>query len=89
MINFADDQYFSGKFNSYTLIFCRQGDIFGGLNDGLLSRAEALAVADMKHQTNVGSGLSPLKHDMMYHSMAPHHNPSNVRQHQVKSRILS
>ncbi|XP_065222176.1 inhibitory POU protein isoform X2 [Planococcus citri] len=60
------------------------GDIFSGLNDGLLSRAEALAVADIKHQTNSPSSLSPLKHDMMYHTMgAPHHPPPNSRPHQV------
>jgi POU domain transcription factor, class 4 len=30
-----------------------QGDIFSGLNDGLLSRAEALAAVDMqKHQNS-------------------------------------
>jgi hypothetical protein len=30
-----------------------QGDIFSGLNDGLLSRAEALAAVDMqKHQSS-------------------------------------
>jgi class 4 POU domain transcription factor len=37
-----------------TLSFSRlQGDIFSGLNDGLLSRAEALAAVDMqKHQSS-------------------------------------
>ncbi|XP_049819417.1 inhibitory POU protein isoform X1 [Aethina tumida] len=44
------------------------GDIFSGLNDGLISRAEALAAVDIKHQTSGGpGGLPQLKHDMMYH----------------------
>jgi hypothetical protein len=35
------------------LFFLFQGDIFSGLNDGLLSRAEALAAVDMqKHQSS-------------------------------------
>jgi hypothetical protein len=35
------------------LFFFFQGDIFSGLNDGLLSRAEALAAVDMqKHQSS-------------------------------------
>lgn len=37
---------------NFHLIFL-QGDIFSGLNDGLLSRAEALAAVDMqKHQSS-------------------------------------
>lgn len=33
--------------------FIFQGDLFSGLNDGLLSRAEALAAVDMqKHQSS-------------------------------------
>ncbi|XP_034255485.1 inhibitory POU protein isoform X4 [Thrips palmi] len=36
------------------------GDLFSGLNDGLLSRAEALDIG--KHQ-----GGTQIKHDMMYH----------------------
>ncbi|XP_014261854.1 inhibitory POU protein isoform X1 [Cimex lectularius] len=65
------------------------GDLFGGLNDGLLSRAEALAAVDIgKHQssnpTGPGGGLPQLKHDMMYH----HHGmggppPPNTRPHQT------
>ncbi|XP_030760855.1 inhibitory POU protein [Sitophilus oryzae] len=59
------------------------GDIFSGLNDGLISRAEALAAVDIKHQSSGGpGGLPQLKHDMMYHhSMtAP---PPVSRQHQM------
>jgi hypothetical protein len=61
-----------------------QGDLFSGLNDGLISRAEALAAVDIKHQsTGAPAGLPQLKHDMMYHhSMgAP---PPVSRPHQVK-----
>ncbi|VEN40257.1 unnamed protein product [Callosobruchus maculatus] len=46
------------------------GDLFSGLNDGLISRAEALAAVDIKHQAGGGggpAGLPQLKHDMMYH----------------------
>lgn len=50
-----------------------QGDLFSGLNDGLLSRAEALDIG--KHQ-----GAPPIKHDMMYHHAMP---PHNTRTHQV------
>jgi hypothetical protein len=64
-----------------------QGDIFSGLNDGLLTRAEALAAVDIgKHQgaqCGPGAGSLPqLKHDMMYHHgmAAP---PHNARPHQV------
>ncbi|XP_077302023.1 abnormal chemosensory protein 6 isoform X2 [Arctopsyche grandis] len=61
------------------------GDIFSGLNDGLLSRAEALAAVDMgKHQGAQPSpaALPQLKHDMMYHHgmAAP---PHNARPHQM------
>lgn len=47
-----------------------QGDIFSGLNDGLLSRAEALAAVDIgKHQNSHAHQqmASQLKHDVMYH----------------------
>jgi hypothetical protein len=56
-----------------------QGDIFGGLNDGLLSRAEALAAVDIsKHQVSSNpGGLPQLKHDMMYHPGMQH--PANSR----------
>nr|CAH7759958.1 unnamed protein product [Callosobruchus chinensis] len=53
-----------------TYIFLFQGDLFSGLNDGLISRAEALAAVDIKHQAGGGggpAGLPQLKHDMMYH----------------------
>lgn len=37
----------------YNFPFFLQGDLFSGLNDGLLSRAEALAAVDMqKHQSS-------------------------------------
>jgi len=59
--------------------FMFQGDIFGGLNDGLLSRAEALAAVDIsKHQVSSNpGGLPQLKHDMMYHPGMQH--PANSR----------
>lgn len=63
-----------------------QGDLFSGLNDGLLSRAEALAAVDIgKHQANPTPSLPQLKHDMMYHHGmgAPHPGPPNTRPHQV------
>ncbi|KAL5277872.1 POU4F2 family protein [Megaselia abdita] len=50
----------------------QNGDIFSGLNDGILSRAEALAAADMqKHQQSHAHSQmqQQLKHDVMYHSM--------------------
>ncbi|XP_058468073.1 inhibitory POU protein isoform X3 [Malaya genurostris] len=55
-------------------------DIFSGLNDGILSRAEALAAVDIgKHQSShVHTQMSSqLKHDVMYHhSMgAPQQRP--------------
>lgn len=59
--------------------------MFSGLNDGLISRAEALAAVDIKHQGTGGpGGLPQLKHDMMYHhSMgAP---PPVSRPHQVNT----
>lgn len=43
-----------------------QGDIFSGLNDGILSRAEALADIS-KHQSNHSQMSNQLKHDVMYH----------------------
>ncbi|CRK94808.1 CLUMA_CG008302, isoform A [Clunio marinus] len=50
---------------------CFLGDIFSGLNDGLLSRAEALAAVDMqKHQSTHAAHqqmTQQLKHDVMYH----------------------
>ena len=68
------------------LFLIDQGDIFSGLNDGLLSRAEALAAVDIgKHQASSTPGLPQLKHDMMYHhSMgAPHPGAPSTRPHQV------
>lgn len=46
--------------------FSLQGDIFSGLNDGILSRAEALADIG-KHQSSHAQMSSQLKHDVMYH----------------------
>lgn len=70
-----------------------QGDIFGGLNsglqDGLLSRAEALAADLGKHN---GGTPMPLKHDpvSVYHHGAhmatPH--PNNRPHHQVQSHLF-
>lgn len=57
-----------------------QGDIFSGLNDGILSRAEALAAVDMqKHQTH-SQMSTQLKHDVMYHHgmAAPPQRPLQV-----------
>jgi POU domain transcription factor, class 4 len=51
-------------------LFAPQGDIFSGLNDGILSRAEALAAVDIqKHQNSHAHSqmTSQLKHDVMYH----------------------
>ncbi|XP_011213087.1 inhibitory POU protein isoform X2 [Bactrocera dorsalis] len=48
----------------------QNGDIFAGINDGILSRAEALAAVDMgKHQTTHHHSQMPgqIKHDVMYH----------------------
>lgn len=58
-----------------------QGDIFSGLNDGILSRAEALADIG-KHQSSHAQMTSQLKHDVMYHhSMGgPPQRPLQVRQ---------
>ncbi|KAL7302456.1 hypothetical protein TKK_0005106 [Trichogramma kaykai] len=66
------------------------GDIFGGLNsglqDGLLSRAEALAADLGKH--NGGTSM-PLKHDpvSVYHHGAhmPSPHPNNRPHHQVQT----
>ncbi|XP_055843816.1 inhibitory POU protein isoform X2 [Episyrphus balteatus] len=47
-----------------------KGDIFAGLNDGILSRAEALAAVDIqKHQNTHAHSQMPsqIKHDVMYH----------------------
>lgn len=63
--------------------FGLQGNIFGGMDDGLLSRAEALAAVDIsKHTAQANQGLQ-LKHDMMYHHppMGSTHPSSNVRPH--------
>ncbi|XP_028897963.1 inhibitory POU protein isoform X5 [Zeugodacus cucurbitae] len=48
----------------------QNGDIFAGINDGILSRAEALAAVDMgKHQATHHHSQMPgqIKHDVMYH----------------------
>lgn len=49
-----------------TVFILLQGDIFSGLNDGILSRAEALADIG-KHQSSHAQMSSQLKHDVMYH----------------------
>ncbi|KAH8317538.1 hypothetical protein KR074_012497 [Drosophila pseudoananassae] len=57
----------------------QNGDIFAGINDGILSRAEALAAVDIqKHQAqHVHSQMpSQIKHDVMYH----HHTMSGPPQ---------
>uniref|UniRef100_A0A8D8Z873 POU domain protein n=1 Tax=Cacopsylla melanoneura TaxID=428564 RepID=A0A8D8Z873_9HEMI len=61
------------------------GDLFSGLNDGLLSRAEALAAVDIgKHSANSTPSLPTLKHDMMYHhGMNGTHGAPNGRPHQM------
>lgn len=62
--------------------FSSQGDIFSGLNDGILSRAEVLAAADIqKHQQSHAHSQmqQQLKHDVMYHSMGgPPQRPLQV-----------
>ena len=50
----------------FVFFFRSQGDIFSGLNDGILSRAEALADIG-KHQSSHAQMSSQLKHDVMYH----------------------
>lgn len=67
----------------------QQGDIFAGINDGILSRAEALAAVDIqKHQAqHVHSQMpSQIKHDVMYH----HHTMSGPPQRplQVSAKIM-
>lgn len=45
-----------------------QGDIFSGLNDGILSRAEALADIGKHQSSHAHTQMSTqLKHDVMYH----------------------
>lgn len=65
-----------------------QGDIFAGINDGILSRAEALSAMDIgKHQAShvhPSQMTSQMKHDVMYHhhSMgAPPQRPLQVSRH--------
>ncbi|GAB6027318.1 Inhibitory POU protein [Chamberlinius hualienensis] len=60
-----------------------QSNFFGGLDDGILSRAEALAAVDIsKHSVSTNQSLQ-LKHDMMYHHppMPSTHPSSNGRSH--------
>ncbi|XP_013103733.1 inhibitory POU protein isoform X2 [Stomoxys calcitrans] len=49
----------------------QNGDIFAGINDGILSRAEALSAIDIgKHQAShvhPSQMTSQMKHDVMYH----------------------
>lgn len=68
--------------------FDLQGDIFSGLNDGILSRAEALADIG-KHQSSHAQMSSQLKHDVMYHhSMGgPPQRPLQVSPFISKSNI--
>ncbi|XP_069181680.1 inhibitory POU protein isoform X2 [Procambarus clarkii] len=68
-----------------------QTQLFGaGLDDGLLSRAEALAAVDISkhgHGQPPGSTIPQLKHDMMYHpgmATTPH-TPPISRTNQVGS----
>lgn len=73
------------------MMYIYQGDLFGGLNDGLLSRAEALAAVDIgKHQSGPQPGppLPQLKHDMVYHHGVGGPPPHNARPHQVLSLSL-
>lgn len=72
-----DFQINQKTFNYFS--FHLQGDIFSGLNDGILSRAEALADIG-KHQSSHVQMSSQLKHDVMYHhSMgAPPQRPLQV-----------
>ncbi|CAF4748330.1 unnamed protein product [Pieris macdunnoughi] len=68
------------------------GDIFSGLNDGLLSRAEALAAVDIsKHQSGPQPGppLPQLKHDMVYHHGVGGPPPHNTRPHQVNAFLYA
>ncbi|CAG0880240.1 unnamed protein product [Darwinula stevensoni] len=73
-------------YNSFPL--ASQANLFGGLEEGLLSaRAEALAAVDMKQSQ---SGLSQFKHDMMYHHHHPSmtgHPPPNHRSHQMSHEM--
>lgn len=48
-------------------VFWLQGDIFSGLNDGILSRAEALADIGKHQSSHAAQMSSQLKHDVMYH----------------------
>lgn len=60
-----------------------QGDIFSGLNDGILSRAEALADIGKHQSSHAHTQMSTqLKHDVMYHhSMGgPPQRPLQVSQ---------
>ncbi|KAG7208465.1 hypothetical protein KM043_014691 [Ampulex compressa] len=83
----------SKAFVSMSSSLCHEGDLFGGLNsglqDGLLSRAEALAADLGKH--NAGTPM-PLKHDpvSVYHHGAhmPTPHPNNRPHHQVQSHLF-
>lgn len=64
--------------------FSLKGDLFGGLNDGLLSRAEALV--DMGKHPGASPPSLQLKHDMMYHPGMPPPHPGQHRNiHQLNS----
>ncbi|KAL1456640.1 hypothetical protein WDU94_001354, partial [Cyamophila willieti] len=62
-----------------------------GLNDGLLSRAEALAAVDIgKHSASSTPTLPTLKHDMMYHhGMNGTHGAPNGRPHQRVFKLIN
>lgn len=74
-------------------LYPSQGDIFSGLNDGILSRAEALAAVDMqKHPSgHAHSQMSTqLKHDVMYHHGmgAPPQRPLQVSAWMIRIKEL-
>lgn len=64
-----------------------QGDLFSGLNDGLLSRAEALAAVDRNQNSHAAHQqmTQQLKHDVMYHHGmgGPPQRPLQVREQQT------
>ena len=75
-------------FLSFLFLFT-QGDLFSGLNDGLLSRAEALAAVDRNQNSHAAHQqmTQQLKHDVMYHHGmgGPPQRPLQVRATQSKS----
>lgn len=64
-------------------LFNFQTDLFASINDGLLSRAEALAAVDIgKHQVSHAHSQMPsqIKHDVMYH----HHSMAGAPQRPIQ-----